>query len=491
MRVNNKYNFLPKIKTEANFYEQKSILKRNKLPINLCESLTPKKIRKFKKIILNIRKNRQKKLKNKNSLNNSSTKENINNKNIINNIKNSENKKNSIINTETELKINKLMDIFNTDKKLQKNAAYDLIKGRLFNKLKNCVVLKNETFNSTFENNDDYSALKEQNEFFQKRKYELLSKKKINIITNTNPKLFRNERITRRFEDLYMTPQEFLNKNFTKEEIEIMIKNGNYFKLNKEPLKDWDLNINLTLKDSLNKEDELLKLQKKMSSHLKKDSLKSNNNSKLKLKLFEDDINKEKRFDFPNNDNNMNFISEKNLKKNNYGNIPNLNIKDINNVNSNMNTEETVKKTRKFRFSIINPKNKLLYIIPTTCSKHKKHIQMNNLTERNKTSKDFYRKTIFKARSNSKHILRFEAKKNQKNEFTETQNTLNEIKNNYMKKNHEKVTQDNIIKNKIKFNDALKTNIKDKLKLRRLSSNHNYVRIGGTDQILLGERLWK
>ena len=59
-------------------------------------------------------------------------------------------------------------------------------------------------------------------------------KKKINIITNTNPKLFNTERITRRFEDLHMTPEEFLNKNFTKEEIEIMIKNANYFKLNKQ-----------------------------------------------------------------------------------------------------------------------------------------------------------------------------------------------------------------------------------------------------------------
>jgi hypothetical protein len=91
-------------------------------------------------------------------------------------------KKNSVINTEIELKINKLMDIFNTDQKLQKNAAYDLIKGRMLNKLKNCLVLKEQNYNNTFENNDDYSTLKKQKEFLLKRKYELLSKKKINII---------------------------------------------------------------------------------------------------------------------------------------------------------------------------------------------------------------------------------------------------------------------------------------------------------------------
>lgn len=472
----NSYFFLPKIKTKPNFYEQKSILKRNNLPIDLCKSLTPKKIKKFKKIFLNIRKNKKKKLKNEIAFNNSTTIKSNNKKNNTINIKNVEmfmNKKHSIINTETELKINKLMDIFSNDKKLQKNSAYDLIKGRLFNKLKNCVVLKNQNFNSTFENNDDFSCLKEQKEFFQKRKYSLLSKKKINIITNSSPKLFNNERITRRFEDLYMTPEEFLDKNFTEEEIEIMIKNANYFKLNKEPLKGWDLNINLTLKDSLNKEDEFLRLKNK----LKKSSIKSNNNGKI--------------FDFTiNNDNkNICILSQKILKKEKYGNIPNLNLKDIDNINSNMNTEETVKKSKKkFRFSIINTNNKLLYMIPKICSKHKKHIQMYNLTERNKTPKYFYKKTIYKIRSNSKHIERFEAKQNQKNELTETKNILNEIKSNYMKKNHEKVTQDNIIKNKIKFNNTLKTN---KLKLRRLSSSNNYVRIGGTDQILLAERLWK
>ena len=67
-----------------------------------------------------------------------------------------------------------------------------------------------------------------------------------------------------------MTPEEFLNANFTKEEIEIMIKNVNYFKLNKEPLKEWDLNINLTLKDTLNKEEEEQLAQELKEKNIKK-----------------------------------------------------------------------------------------------------------------------------------------------------------------------------------------------------------------------------
>jgi len=483
-RNKNNQTYFPKLKTETNFYDQKSILRRNNLPSDLCESLISNKIKKFKKIFSSLTKKKKKEMKNSVSSNITKSIENLTTINNNNNNKiikeNHITKKNSVINTEIELKINKLMDIFNTDQKLQKNAAYDLIKGRMLNKLKNCLVLKEQNYNNTFENNDDYSTLKKQKEFLLKRKYELLSKKKINIITNTNPKLFNTERITRRFEDLHMTPEEFLNKNFTKEEIEIMIKNANYFKLNKEPLKEWDLNINLTLKDSLNKEDEILNQQMR-----KKYSIKTSNNSNIKYN-FNNDNEKLKN----NNINNINIISQYNLKKEKYKNIPKLNLKNINHINNinNIFTEKNKKVKKKFRFSI-NPKNKLLYILPTTCSRHKRHTKLYNLTEGNINSKNYYKKVIYKLGSNTKHIERFENIKNQKSEYAETQNILNEIKNNYMKKNHAKITQDNIIKNKIKFNDDFQMNIKDKLK--RMHSNPRYISIGPFAKILLSERLWK
>ena len=473
----------PKLKTETNFYDQKSILKRHNLPINVYKSLTPNKIKQFKIIFSSLSKKKLKQIKN-NTISNFINKENSN---IINKEDNTNKKyrKNSIINTEIELKMNKIMGLFNIDKKPKKNAEYDLIKGRMFNKLKNNLVLKVQNYNNTFESNDDYSTIQKQKEFLQKKKYNLLSKKKINIITDSIPKLFNTERITRRFEDLYMTPEEFLNKNFTKEEIEIMIKNANYFKLNKEPLKEWDLNINFTLKDSLDKEE---KLSLKNKSHVK---LKQNPNTNKKINHIQTPT--------PKNNNNINIIPKKDLSNDKYENVPKLNLKNITEMNNSNNnntistlTEENIKKPKKESGSLsINQKNKLLYINPyTSIGRHVKHVKIYNLTERNNNSRNFFKKTTFKIRNNSKHIQRFENKKSQKLEYAETQNILNEIKSNYMKKYHEKVTQDNIIKNKIKFYKHLQTNIKEKIKKSK-KSNSKYVKIGNQDQILLSERLWK
>ena len=494
---------LPKLRTETNFYTQRSVLKRNNLPINLCETLTPKKIKKFKKIFFSLSKIKSKNNNNKNYMistynttntQNSISTNAINNNNINNIIKEelSKIRRNSVINTETELKMNKFLEKFNLDKKQKKNAEYDLIKGKMFNRLKNYLVLNEQSYNTTYDNNDDYSSLQKQKEFVSKKRYDFLTKKKINIITNSQPQLFNTERITRRFEDLYMTPEEFLNKNFKKDEIDIMIKNANYFKLNKGSLKDWDLKINFTLKDSLDKEEYLLN-QMQLENELKK---------KLRFKL---DIKQEEKKEISkeNNDKTKNNISINNItpKKpldldNNekIKSIPKLNLESINDNNddilqtNNIPTEEIIKKVKKFKFCI-NPKNKLLYMVPISCSRHDKHRKMYNSTEKGKTSKDFYKKTMSKLRNNNaKHIEKFELKKNKQNEFVETQNILNEIKSNYMRKNHEKVTKDNIIKNKIKFNDSLQKNIKEKIK--KLNKKFQYVKIGYS-RIYLSERLWK
>ena len=453
---------LPKLKTETNFYTQKSVLKRNNLPINLCETLTPKKVKKFKKIFFSLSKIKSKTNNNNknymistynttNTQNSISTNA-INNTNINNVIKEelSKIRRNSVLNTETELKMNKFLERFNLDKKQKKNAEYDLIKGKMFNRLKNYLVLNEQSYNTTYDNNDDYSSLQKQKEFILKKRYDFLTKKKINIITNSQPQLFNTERITRRFEDLYMTPEEFLNKNFKKDEIDIMIKNANYFKLNKGSLKDWDLKINFTLKDSLDKEEYLLnqiQLEKELKKKLRfklditqeeNKEIKKENNGKTKNNISIDNITPQKHLDLNNNEK---------IK-----NIPKLNLDNINDNNDNIQqtnkipSGEIIKKVKKFKFCI-NPKNKLLYMVPISCSRHDKHRKMYNSTEKGKTSKDFYGKTNGKLRNNnSKHIEKYELKKIRQNEFVETQNILNEIKSNYMKKYHERVTKDNIFK---------------------------------------------
>jgi len=505
--INPNLTLLPKLKTETNFFTQKSVLKRNNLPINLCETLTPKKIKKFKKIFFSLSKIKSKNNNNKNYMistynttntQNSISTNAVNNTNINNIIKEelSKVRRNSVINTETELKMNKFLERFNLDKKQKKNAEYDLIKGKMFNRLKNYLVLNEQSYNTTYDNNDDYSSLQKQKEFILKKRYDFLTKKKINIITTSQPQLFNTERITRRFEDLYMTPEEFLNKNFKKDEIDIMIKNANYFKLNKGSLKDWDLKINFTLKDSLDKEEYLLnqmqlenELKKKLRFKLdikqetKKEVSKENNN-KTKNNISINNITPQKPLDL-DNDEKIKKIPKLNLGSiNDNGNDNNNNIHQINNIPS----EEMIKKVKKFKFCI-NPKNKLLYMVPISCTRHDKHRKMYNSTEKGKTSRDFYRKTMSKLRNNnSKHIEKFELKKNRQNEFLETQNVLNEIKSNYMRKNHEKVTKDNIIKNKIKFNDNMQKNIKEKI--QKLNKKFQYVKIGYS-RIYLSERLWK
>ena len=505
--INPNLTLLPKLKTETNFFTQKSVLKRNNLPINLCETLTPKKIKKFKKIFFSLSKIKSKNNNNKNYMistynttntQNSISTNAVNNTNINNIIKEelSKVRRNSVINTETELKMNKFLERFNLDKKQKKNAEYDLIKGKMFNRLKNYLVLNEQSYNTTYDNNDDYSSLQKQKEFILKKRYDFLTKKKINIITTSQPQLFNTERITRRFEDLYMTPEEFLNKNFKKDEIDIMIKNANYFKLNKGSLKDWDLKINFTLKDSLDKEEYLLnqmqlenELKKKLRFKLDikqetKKEVSKENNDKTKNNISINNITPQKPLDL-NNDEKIKKIPKLNLGSiNDNGNDNNNNIHQINNIPS----EEMIKKVKKFKFCI-NPKNKLLYMVPISCTRHDKHRKMYNSTERGKTSRDFYRKTMSKLRNNnSKHIEKFELKKHRQNEFLETQNVLNEIKSNYMRKNHEKVTKDNIIKNKIKFNDNMQKNIKEKI--QKLNKKFQYVKIGYS-RIYLSERLWK
>lgn len=505
--INPNLTLLPKLKTETNFFTQKSVLKRNNLPINLCETLTPKKIKKFKKIFFSLSKIKSKNNNNKNYMistynttntQNSISTNAVNNTNINNIIKEelSKVRRNSVINTETELKMNKFLERFNLDKKQKKNAEYDLIKGKMFNRLKNYLVLNEQSYNTTYDNNDDYSSLQKQKEFILKKRYDFLTKKKINIITTSQPQLFNTERITRRFEDLYMTPEEFLNKNFKKDEIDIMIKNANYFKLNKGSLKDWDLKINFTLKDSLDKEEYLLnqmqlenELKKKLRFKLDikqetKKEVSKENNDRTKNNISINNITPQKPLDLDNDEKFKKFPKLNLGNINDNGNDNNDNIHQINNIPS----EEMIKKVKKFKFCI-NPKNKLLYMVPISCTRHDKHRKMYNSTERGKTSRDFYRKTMSKLRNNnSKHIEKFELKKHRQNEFLETQNVLNEIKSNYMRKNHEKVTKDNIIKNKIKFNDNMQKNIKEKI--QKLNKKFQYVKIGYS-RIYLSERLWK
>ena len=66
------------------------------------------------------------------------------------------------------------MEKFNIENGSKKNVEYDLIKGRMFGKLKKYFVSKEESYNTTFDNNDDYSIFQKQKEFLLQKKKEYL-----------------------------------------------------------------------------------------------------------------------------------------------------------------------------------------------------------------------------------------------------------------------------------------------------------------------------
>ena len=475
-------SFLPKIKPESLYYSNRNILIRNKLPVNVCDALyNNSKLKKFKHIFAIMKKN---KISYKNKILNSSTdsdfsinksnsnkkRETLNTNNLTSPLKN-----NIITNTQTELKMNKIIEKFNVDKNTQKNFAYDLIKGRMFNKLKNYYVKTIQDFSSTFENNNDFDFVKTQREYTYKKKLELFSKKKINVVTDRSPSIIQSERLTRRFEDVYLTPEEFLHNNFTKEEIDLMIKNANYFKLNKKPLKDWDLKINFTLKDTLNKEEEKNKKNLRLKTEKNLNTINNNTsiiNYKIKPKIIMSTNNKNllktkiRILDIQKN----NIILQNKEKnkieiKNNLGNKNNQNNQNIENNEIIDHKNREILKTSpgvKGNFGI-NYK---------TFMKNNKNYSLGN--------RNTYSNTI---RIN-------------KNEMNEVANIVNIIKSNYLKKNHENLeklnNENHNIENKIKFSNLLSENKKKerKRKRRRSSVINNTIRIGD-NVITLSERLWK
>lgn len=131
--------------------------------------------------------------------------------------------------------------------------------------------LNNNSFNKTFTKGKFYKALNT-NLIYSQRKVKFLNikykdnddvfNKQIyinkNNIFNTNTKnnlnLIRSASNSFRYEDIYITPEEFLTKKFTANEIDIIFKDPNAFNLNNEPFKECKLKICKSLTDILNKE---------------------------------------------------------------------------------------------------------------------------------------------------------------------------------------------------------------------------------------------
>ena len=74
------------------------------------------------------------------------------------------------------------------------------------------------------------------------------------IFTKRN-ELFSKYKTTYRYEDIYESPYEVIQNNFTQDEIALMQRSPQYFLLTRPPFNECGLKFNITLKDVLNEEE--------------------------------------------------------------------------------------------------------------------------------------------------------------------------------------------------------------------------------------------
>ena len=138
----------------------------------------------------------------------------------------------------------------------------EIIKGKLFHALNSSIVMekeKVELLKRNYSNESRQSIFKPSTPF-------------PNIVTNVSPELLKSEKVSSRFEDLYLSPKELLKKRFNPEELKIILSNPGYFHVNRGKLKDPKLLTSSTLKDIINKEDEerRLKLKRRFQKRFQK-----------------------------------------------------------------------------------------------------------------------------------------------------------------------------------------------------------------------------
>lgn len=92
-----------------------------------------------------------------------------------------------------------------------------------------------------------------------------INKEKLSFNISKSPQLLSKDKmITKIYEDYYVTPKEFLSRNFNNNEIELLKSDPEYYGINEEDFKETELFQNKTLLNILNAE-EGKKLRKKSS----------------------------------------------------------------------------------------------------------------------------------------------------------------------------------------------------------------------------------
>ncbi len=107
-----------------------------------------------------------------------------------------------------------------------------------------------------------------------KKKLKVTNKKNKQMKFSHNLNYFSEIGITFRYEDVYYTPTEFIQKNFTDSEKRLMVLDPKYFLLHKPPFDNVDLKLKYTLTSKIQEEEEKIRIFEKKKKEKKNEPYK-------------------------------------------------------------------------------------------------------------------------------------------------------------------------------------------------------------------------
>lgn len=136
------------------------------------------------------------------------------------------------------------------------------IKGKLIKMLKSKIVLNKEMFknyDNIFHPENDKEKIRMKIALMNKKKEKerkiKSSSERNHLIVKSTPDCFSSVKVSFRYEDMYLSPEEILGNYFSKEEIDIMKLSPKYFNLNRPPFKGSQLKLSKSLSDIINNEE--------------------------------------------------------------------------------------------------------------------------------------------------------------------------------------------------------------------------------------------
>ena len=268
------------------------------------------------------------------------------------------------------------------------------IRAKLLKLLSNSIILNEEELKEYKEQFKIKKQIKKRNKITLKDMH-------FSLPSNT----FSNPNFIYRYEDIYETPMEFIKKNFSKEEMKIMIHDPIYFHLNKPPLNNANLKLHFSLTSKIDFEDEI----KDKNKVLEIFNISKCNLSKKKIQR-------------------INSVCNIDSKNNNYFNFNfNFNKKSL----TNFNTLKTLKSRNEKKLNIITTLSSSNINKNSNISHNKSNNNINNNKNNINNNKNNINNNFNNNNNDDNNILKEIVKKNKIKNY---QNTFKDYE--YRKKNY-------------------------------------------------------